>query len=455
MTAEHDEQLEQALTELTTWHGPAPQLWRRALGAAEPKRPRTTSRFQWLLRQRLSAGVAASIIVVALGATIAVNLPHLGAELEDIPEARRRAASASSVRGVETLGRRFVQERTIAQVPELRNELESLGYVGDAQRSETLERYVGADAAGRYSIATQELRGGEVAVLGVPVVTPDTSQVALGKTWDFDKSVSEGLVSNGAAGFELRGDQTPPADEDGDGTAGQPRQIVRKATVELLTNDVRAVFLKAAMVLSEASGEYVQESSITGSGETAQANLILRVAADRLSDVLNALRELGEVRSEQVTGQDVTAQVVDLEARLRNEQRVELELLDLLEKRNDAPLKEILELRNTLSNVRGEIERLTAQRQQLGRLVSLATVLVIIRTDQSQERPADFSIAQYFGDGLARAWQKGLVFLADTFGLLLSILVGGLIWWILLALVFAAIWRYRRRSLAASNSDKP
>jgi hypothetical protein len=237
----------------------------------------------------------------------------------------------------------------------------------------------------------------------------------------------------------------------GDGTAGQPRQIVRKATVELLTDDVRAVFLKAAMVLSEADGEYVQESSITGSGETAQANLVLRVAADRLSEVMNALRELGEVRSEQVTGQDVTAQVVDLEARLRNEQRVEAELLELLEKRNDAPLKEILELRNTLSDVRGEIERLTAQRQQLGRLVSLATVLVIIRTDESQERPADFSIATYFGDGVVQAWQKGLIFLADTFGVLLSVLVGGLIWWILLVLVFAAIWRYRRRSLTATN----
>ncbi|MBU0617599.1 MAG: hypothetical protein KKI02_07770, partial [Planctomycetes bacterium] len=42
---------------------------------------------------------------------------------------------------------------------------------------------------------------------------------------------------------------------------------------------------------------------------------------------------------------------------------------------------------------------------------------------------------------------------ADSRGFLLSVIVGGLIWWILLVPVFGAIWRYRRRSVAAA--DKP
>jgi hypothetical protein len=453
MTAEHDEQLEQALTELTTWHGPAPQLWRRALGVAKTKRPRAAARLQWLARQPLSAGIAASIIVIALGVTIAIKLPHLGMKYDRSQATHRRASAASNLRGVEAVGKRPAEGRPITRVPELRNGLASLGYVADAEGDGVVERYGAAETVLRAPVAIQELQGGEAFVAGAPFVGPDASPAGLRRAYGFESSVGQGLATDGAAGFEVHGTQATQAPQTAGEDAGQPRKIVRKATVELLTNDVRAVFLKAAMVLSEADGEYVQESSITGSGKTAQANLVLRVAADRLSEVLNALRELGEVRSEQVTGQDVTAQVVDLEARLRNEQRVEAELLELLEKRNDAPLKEILELRNTLSDVRGEIERLTAQRQQLGRLVSLATVLVIIRTDESQEKPTDFSIATYFGDGVARAWQKGLVFLADTFGVLLSVLVGGLIWWILLVLVFGAIWRYRRRAVAATNKS--
>jgi len=241
-----------------------------------------------------------------------------------------------------------------------------------------------------------------------------------------------------------------------DAATTEPRHIVRKATIELVTEDVRAAFRKAEMIVSEAGGEYVEDSSLTGTAENMRADLTLRVAADRLSEVMNELRDLGEVRSEKLTGEDVTTQVVDLEARLRNEQRVEVELLELLEKRQDAPLREILELRGTLSNVRGSIERLTAQRQRLSRLVSLATVLVIIRAEHAPappDEPTEFSIGTYFSEGVHKAWQKGLMLLADTCGFLLSVIVGGLIWWILLVLVFGAVWRYRRRSVAAA--DKP
>jgi hypothetical protein len=133
MTAEHDEQLEQALTKLTTWHGPVPHLWRRALGAAKTKRARASARLQWLLRQPLSAGIAASIIVIALGATIAINLPHLRMKYDHSQAARRRAPAASDLRGVEAVGKRVVEGRVITRVPEIRNELESLGYVGLAE----------------------------------------------------------------------------------------------------------------------------------------------------------------------------------------------------------------------------------------------------------------------------------------------------------------------------------
>ena len=212
--------------------------------------------------------------------------------------------------------------------------------------------------------------------------------------------------------------------------------------------DVRAAFAKAAHLIKEAGGEYVQESSLTGSGAGAKAELTLRVAADRLSSVLNELREFGEVRSEKTEGQDVTSQVVDIEARLRNEQRFEVEMLQLLEKRDDAPLKEILELRRQIGAVRQTIEQLTAQRERLGRLVSLATVLVIIRpTDAPVEEP-ESGIGAYFGEAISKAWSRGLYFLSDTVAGLLSVLLGGLMWWLALIAALLVIRRYVRRAQA-------
>jgi hypothetical protein len=222
------------------------------------------------------------------------------------------------------------------------------------------------------------------------------------------------------------------------------RQVIRKATIELATKDVRAAFLKAAHLISEAQGEYVQESDLTGGGERVEGNLTLRVAAERLSSVLNDLRQLGEVRSEKSTGEDVTAQVVDLEARLRNEQRVETELLQLLETRKDAPLKEILELRNTIGQVRQSIEQLTAQRDRLSRLVALATVLVIIRPADAPA-PVQAGLGGHFADSFSAAWRNGVVFLADTLAGLLGILVGGLVWWIVLIGTWLFIRAYVRR----------
>jgi hypothetical protein len=226
------------------------------------------------------------------------------------------------------------------------------------------------------------------------------------------------------------------------------RQVVRRATLELETADVAAAFAKAAHAISEARGEYVQDSSITGEGKEAQATLTLRVAADRLSAVLNELRQFGKVRAETTTGEDVTAQMVDLDARLRNERRVEAELLELMEKRADAPLKEVLELRDSIARVRQEIEQMTAQQQRLSRLVSLATVLVIIRTGDQPDQ-ARAGLGEYFLENIRDAWRSGLAVLADTVGVILRVLVGGIIWWVLLAFGIALVVRWRRRRLAA------
>ena len=124
-------------------------------------------------------------------------------------------------------------------------------------------------------------------------------------------------------------------------------------------------------------------------------------------------------------------------------------MLELLARSEDAPLADILSLRSHVGAVRLGIEQLTAQREQLDRLVALATVLVIIRAeDAPTEEPETEGLGSYFGDQLTSAWESGLLFVADTMGLLVRVLVGGVVWWVLLVLVAIALSRYRRRRLA-------
>ncbi|MFH1747284.1 MAG: DUF4349 domain-containing protein [Planctomycetota bacterium] len=392
MTDELAPDIEQQLTNLTTWQGPTPNLWRRALAATQARSDRTGIRriFHRRIPSWVVPTVAAAMIFIAVGVSMK----------------EKRAVSLSNFRGIGQ-GLLIYANDTEEWFPQ--NHYDIPGYSGLSSSYQMLDKGRGGRGA----------RGGG----GVSTPAPYEADVKLYCAFGAGEAASSTL----------------------------DRHVIRKATIELLTPDVRAAFLKASHLISTAQGEYVQDSGVTGSGNRTEANLTLRVVATRLPEVLNELRQLGEVRSEQTAGEDVTTQVVDIEARLRNEQRVETELLELVEKRQDAPLKEILELRTALGQVRQTIETLTAQRERLDRLVSLATVLVIIRPADAPAPVEDAGVIAYFLKAVGNAWNKGLLFLADTLAGFLSVIIGGLVWWLLLIVALLAWRTYRLRNAKSNN----
>jgi hypothetical protein len=228
--------------------------------------------------------------------------------------------------------------------------------------------------------------------------------------------------------------------------ADGPRYVAHKATIDLTvkSTDIAIAFEKARFVVSEAQGEYVETSSRSGHDEYASATMVLRIVPQRLPEVLDQLRTLGKVASESSGGDDLTDRVVDLDARLRNERRIEAELLELVASRDNAPLKEILELRAELAKVRGTIESLVSQREHIGRLVSLATVLVTIRADNAPAR-AEQSLSDYFLKKVSGTFDRGTRAMVDSVAWLIGAAIAGTIWWLLLAAVVLTFLVARRR----------
>ncbi len=393
-----DDRLERSLRELTSWEGerPQPALWEKAAAAAAsdpPSRRRVLHRRRWRIAGRFAA-VAATLALLVSVAMLTSTLAPVRQSSITVPE------------------RTF----TAGQLP---SESARYGYsTRESYRAEGL-------ADGRLG---QERFGFQS-----PGASPAPEEGHLGAV-EGARVTLRTNVSNALIRPEQPDASPPPAAD---------RHVVRKASIEFKSTDVRAAFLKASLIPNAALGEYVEDSSVTGEGATVAANLTLRVTADRLPDVLNQVRELGTVTSEQVRGEDVTAQVVDIDSRLRNERRIEQELLELLENRQDAPLKDILELRTKLSEVRGEIERMEGQRATLGRLVSLATVLVLIRpAGAPPPAPEKSSILSHLDDSFSAAWRTGVEFLIDSGAAIVRIGLGGLIWW---AIAIAAIVLLRRQ----------
>lgn len=221
------------------------------------------------------------------------------------------------------------------------------------------------------------------------------------------------------------------------------RQVIQTATVTLAADDVRATFLQVGMLLREVLGEYTENSHFLGSGTSASANLTLRVRAERLPEVLNALRELGSVVDERIEGLDVTDQVIDLAARIRNTRRVEAELIKLLDVRPNSPLTDVLRVQAEIDRVREQIERLDAQQSRLTNEVRLAKVHVIVRPETPA--PVTWKLGERLASRLADAWRTGLYWLVDSVAVVVQVAVGGLIWWVVLASLVAVVVCRRRR----------
>lgn len=227
------------------------------------------------------------------------------------------------------------------------------------------------------------------------------------------------------------------------------RQIIKtgEVTVEVssvgsATGQVRAMALQL--------GGYVGGSQ--SSGPDAAATLSLRIPANRFDDALSRLREMdGKVVAEATREEDVTASVVDLEARIRNLQASEAQYRALLEKATD--IADILTVQTRLDDVRGQIEQLQAQHDQLRGLANLATLTVTLapastpvqETANSWDAGAIFESAVAALVGVGQAIATVGIWLGIV-GLPLALLAG-----VVLAIVLRLVPGVRRRALESTE----
>ena len=150
--------------------------------------------------------------------------------------------------------------------------------------------------------------------------------------------------------------------------------IVRTGQLDLQVADLEAA-IRAAESAVTAVGGYVAGSQRSGDAEQASASVMFRIPAARWTDTLDSLRKLGtKILGEQTSSQEVTAQVVDLGARLANLRVTETALQAIMEKAIKIP--DVLAVQEQLTGVRQQIEELTAQKLTLENQAALATLTV-------------------------------------------------------------------------------
>lgn len=168
----------------------------------------------------------------------------------------------------------------------------------------------------------------------------------------------------------------PGGDSDYSGAVVIPseRMVIRSAYLALVVDDVGASMVQITS-LAGAYGGYVVNSDIREDKNRLYASISFRVDSTRFNEALQALRSLAvDIRSESTSGEDVTEEYVDLEAKLLTLEASEAQLLELM--KQAGTVEEILEVQRELTRTRGEIEQIKGRMQYLEQSAALAYISV-------------------------------------------------------------------------------
>ncbi len=203
-------------------------------------------------------------------------------------------------------------------------------------------------------------------------------------------------------------------------TAPAGPMIARTARLQLTTRDFDHIRARLDEILRRHRGYFgaLSIASPTDSGRTLAGTL--QIPADQLDAALSEIRPLGHVDSESQNGEEVTAAFTDLEARLANSRHTEQRMVDLLRERT-GKLSDVLEAERELGRVRGEIEQMEAQRKGLLKRVEFATLSLTVNEEYKAQLHTDGSASTQFRNAAVEGFRSaagsvmgvGLFLLAD------------------------------------------
>jgi hypothetical protein len=225
--------------------------------------------------------------------------------------------------------------------------------------------------------------------------------------------------------------------------------IIRTAHLSLIAKEFDKARANLETILKRHHG-YVGELNAggnTGSGRTLTATL--RVPADQLDATLAEIKALGRVESESQSGQDVTSQYVDLQARLGNARNTEERLTDLLRNRT-GKLSDVLAVEQELDRVRGEIEQMEAERKNMSNQASYATLNATITEDyRAQLQVVPPSTSSRLGNAAIDGYRNVADGVLDVALFLLTNGPSLLLWGAVLFFPARLVWKKVRRSFAS------
>jgi hypothetical protein len=225
------------------------------------------------------------------------------------------------------------------------------------------------------------------------------------------------------------------------------QQLVYNAEMEVAVDAYAAAETRVKQETEKLGGYVSETKSYTADNGRRNGSMKLRVPAKRFRAAVAAFSKLGEVRSRREWTQDVTAEYIDVQSRLKTLQLLEQRLLKLLDTQG-AKLEGLVAVESKLADVRTQIEAQEGKLRYLKSQIEYSTITVSLY-EPSSERAAQSSVAY----PIVWAFEKvGYVFFGSL-GALVLFVIGGAPWVVIV--VFLLRWRRRRRRRAQQAGGTP
>ena len=311
---------------------------------------------------------------------------------------------------------------------------------------------VGAGAVVALVNEAPQNRAATTAEAARQVVEPDMP--------DVDAGGGAAATAGGSASGADSGAPAVAAGNSGSGAKGAPSlavadkggaKVIKTANlrVEVGKGDFRSAFNRAASVAAQYGGYVASSNEATVDDKASEGTVTIRVPADRFDAARSDLADLGKVEHQELGGQDVTAQIVDYDARTRSLQAQEQALSTLLGRARS--IGEVLEVQNQLFNVRQQIEQLQAEQANLDAQAAMATITATVFEPGAVAAKPRPQPATGLARSFERAWDAALAVVGG-----MVIVTGVLLPLGLLALIGWGLWRLsagRRRAPATTPAS--
>ncbi|WBC13952.1 DUF4349 domain-containing protein [Micromonospora sp. WMMA1998] len=280
----------------------------------------------------------------------------------------------------------------------------------------------------------RRLRGVALVAVGLAAV------LAVGACSAGGDSGSDSAAPQNAAGGAAEGgaerDQAAPGGTGGADLRVDQRSIIYTGTMQVRVDDVDTAAREATTAVTAAGG-FVGGDRRSSESADARAVLTLRVPADRFAGVIDQLAGFGRQERREIRTEDVTEQVVDLDARIAT-QRARVESARKLLAQASS-VDQLVALENEVGTRQADLAALEARKRRLADLTALSTITVTFlgRDASTAEEEADLG----FLTGLGGGWT---VFLTSV-RVLLTVLGAVLPFAVVIGVPLWLLLRWRRR----------